>query len=195
MVSTIGSYVIAVGMLVFVANVIKTARTRQARRRTIRGRPTRSSGTQPHLRPHGTSTASHRSRARARCATCGERLAAGAATVIGPWARLLAVAAVFGTGLAVVSGAADWGTAHELLAALALPPIAGLVVLAWISARRLLPAALAALVLFGLAALLTAAGRPPRRRLARLRRVGAALRADVARTARRPAATSTTTSR
>jgi protoheme IX farnesyltransferase len=75
--------------------------------------------------------------------------------VVGPWARLLAAAAVFGTGLAVVSGAADWGTAHRLLAALALPPIAGLVVLAWISARRLLPAAVASLVLFGLAALLT----------------------------------------
>ena len=79
-------------------------------------------------------------------------------TPVGPWARLLAVAAVFGTGLAVVSGAAGWGTAHELLAALALPPIAGLVVLAWISARQLLPAAVAALVLFGLAALLTAPG-------------------------------------
>ena len=78
--------------------------------------------------------------------------------VLGPWARLLAVVAVFGTGLAVVSGAAGWGTAHRLLAALALPPIAGLVVLAWISARRLLPAAVAALVLFGLAALLTAPG-------------------------------------
>jgi hypothetical protein len=77
---------------------------------------------------------------------------------IGPWARLLAVAAVFGTGLAVVSGAADWGTAHRLLAALALPPTAGLVVLAWISARRLLPAALASLVLFGFAALLTSPG-------------------------------------
>ena len=61
-------------------------------------------------------------------------------------------------GLAVVSGAADWGTAHELLAALALPPIAGLVVLAWISARHLLPSALTSLVLFGLAALLTSPG-------------------------------------
>jgi protoheme IX farnesyltransferase len=81
-----------------------------------------------------------------------------AAAPVGPWARLLAVAAVFGTGLAVVSGAAGWGTAHELLSALALPPIAGLVVLAWISARQLLPSALASLVLFGLAALLTSPG-------------------------------------
>jgi protoheme IX farnesyltransferase len=78
--------------------------------------------------------------------------------VIGPWARLLAVAAVGGTGLAVISGAAGWGTAHDLLAALALPPLAGLVVYAWISARQLLPAAVASLALFGLAALLTSPG-------------------------------------
>jgi protoheme IX farnesyltransferase len=78
--------------------------------------------------------------------------------VIGPWTKLLAVLAVGGTGLAVISGAAGWDTAHRLLAGLALPPIAGLVALAWISARRLLPAAIAALVLFGLAALLTAPG-------------------------------------
>jgi protoheme IX farnesyltransferase len=75
--------------------------------------------------------------------------------VIGPWARLLALAAVAGTALAVVSGASDWGTAHELLSALALPPLAGLVVVAWMSARRLLPVSIAALALFGLAALLT----------------------------------------
>jgi protoheme IX farnesyltransferase len=75
--------------------------------------------------------------------------------VIGPWARLLALLAVAGTALAVVSGAASWGTAHDLLSALALPPLAGLVVIAWISARRLLPTSIAALVLFGLAALLT----------------------------------------
>ena len=45
-------------------------------RSTIRGWPTRSSGTQPHHRPNGTSTASHRSRAHGRCATCAQRLAA-----------------------------------------------------------------------------------------------------------------------
>jgi heme o synthase len=73
----------------------------------------------------------------------------------GPWTRLMAAGAVLGTGLAVVSGAAGWGTAHRLLAALALPWIVGLVVVAWISARRLLPAALTAFVAFGLAALLT----------------------------------------
>jgi len=74
---------------------------------------------------------------------------------MGPWARLLAVGALAGTALAVVSGAAGWGTAHRLLAALALPPLVGLVVLAWMSARRLLPVAALSLALFGLAALLT----------------------------------------
>ena len=75
--------------------------------------------------------------------------------LMGAWARLVALAAVAGTALAVVSGAAGWGTAHRLLAALALPPLAALVAIAWVNARRLLPAAVTALVLFGLAALLT----------------------------------------
>jgi len=75
--------------------------------------------------------------------------------VTGPWTRLLAAGAVAGTGLAVVSGAAGWDTAHRLLAGLALPWLVGLVVVAWVSARRLLPYATAALALFGLAALLT----------------------------------------
>ena len=76
----------------------------------------------------------------------------------GPWARLLSVCAVVATGLAVVSGAAGWHTAHRVLAGLALPPLVGLLVLAWISVRRLLPAAIAAIALFGLAALLTEPG-------------------------------------
>ncbi len=75
---------------------------------------------------------------------------------MGWWARLTAAGAVAGTGLAVVSGAAGWGTAHQMLAALALPPLAALVAIAWVTSRRLLPASLAALALFGLAALLTA---------------------------------------
>src|SRR4051812_30144128 len=74
---------------------------------------------------------------------------------VGIWARATALAAVGGTALAVVSGAAGWGTAHRLLAAVALPPLAALAVLAWVSARRLLPTALVALGLFGLAALVT----------------------------------------
>ena len=74
---------------------------------------------------------------------------------MGNWARLTALAAVAGTALAVISGAAGWDTAHRLLAALALPPLAALVATAWVTARRLLPPALVSLVLFGLAALLT----------------------------------------
>jgi protoheme IX farnesyltransferase len=75
--------------------------------------------------------------------------------VLGPWARVLGLAALAGTALAVVSGADDWGTAHRVLAAVALPPLVGLVVVGWFSARRLLPVAVTALVFFGLAALLT----------------------------------------
>jgi protoheme IX farnesyltransferase len=74
---------------------------------------------------------------------------------MGAWTRLTAVAAVAGTGLAVVSGAAGWGTAHRVLAAVALPPLAAIAATAWVNARRSLPGALAALALFGLAALLT----------------------------------------
>jgi heme o synthase len=73
---------------------------------------------------------------------------------VGPWARVLGCLALAGTALAVVSGADGWGTAHRVLAAVAVPPLVGLVVLAWLSARSLLPWASAALVLFGLAALL-----------------------------------------
>ena len=39
-------------------------------------------------------------------------------SVRGPWIRLMAAGAVAGTALAVVSGAAGWGTAHRLLATL-----------------------------------------------------------------------------
>ena len=74
---------------------------------------------------------------------------------MGNWTRLTALTAVAGTALAVVSGAAGWDTAHRLLAAVALPPLAALAATAWVAARRLLPAALVSLALFGLAALLT----------------------------------------
>ena len=74
------------------------------------------------------------------------------------WLRMCALGAVGGTGLAVVSGAADWGTAHRVLAALALPPLAAVVVAAWISRRRLLPASLVSLCAFVVAAALTAPG-------------------------------------
>jgi heme o synthase len=77
------------------------------------------------------------------------------AAVPGPWLRLTGLAASAATLLAVVSGAAGLHAAHRLLAALAVPPLVALVVSAWLSYRRLLPAALAALLSFGAAALAT----------------------------------------
>lgn len=76
----------------------------------------------------------------------------------GPWLRLTALFAALATLLAVVSGAASLGAAHRLLAALALPPLVALVVAAWVTHRDLLLPAGAALVLFGLAALVTMPG-------------------------------------
>src|SRR3989454_7721575 len=73
----------------------------------------------------------------------------------GPWLRLTALAAACATLLAVVSGAAGLDAEHRILAALAVPPLVALVIAAWLAHRRLLPSALAALVLFGAAALLT----------------------------------------
>jgi protoheme IX farnesyltransferase len=70
----------------------------------------------------------------------------------GPWLRLSALAAAAGTLLAVVSGAEGLGTAHRLLAALVVPPLAALVVSAWYAHRRLVPAVLAASALFAAAA-------------------------------------------
>jgi protoheme IX farnesyltransferase len=70
----------------------------------------------------------------------------------GPWLRLSALVAAGGTVLAVVSGAAGLGTAHRLLAALVAPPLAALVVSAWLAHRRLVAPALAATALFAAAA-------------------------------------------
>jgi protoheme IX farnesyltransferase len=60
--------------------------------------------------------------------------------------------------LAVISGAAELGATHDVLAALALPPLTALVIAAWLRHRQLLPYAVASLVLFGAAALVTAPG-------------------------------------
>ena len=79
-------------------------------------------------------------------------------TAPGPWLRLTALAASAATLLAVVSGAAGLGTAHRLLAALALPPLAALLVATWLSHRRLLAPVLVATGLFGVAALVTTRG-------------------------------------
>jgi protoheme IX farnesyltransferase len=73
----------------------------------------------------------------------------------GPWLRLTALVAAGATLLTVVSGAVGLGTAHRLLAALALPPIAALIAAAWVAHRQLLAPALTALGLFGAAALVS----------------------------------------
>jgi heme o synthase len=76
----------------------------------------------------------------------------------GPWLRLTAMFASGAVLLAVVSGAASLGAAHRVLAALALPPLVALVVAARLAHPRLLVPAVSALVLFGIAALVTAPG-------------------------------------
>jgi len=72
----------------------------------------------------------------------------------GPWLRVCALVAAAGAVVAVVSGAEHLGAAHRLLAALVAPPLAALLVSAWIAHRRLVPAVLAASALFAAAAAL-----------------------------------------
>jgi heme o synthase len=86
------------------------------------------------------------------------RGAAQSAPRPGPWLRLTALFAAHATLLAVVSGAASLGAAHRVLAALAVPPLVALVVAALLVHRHLLVPAVGALVLFGIAALVTAPG-------------------------------------
>src|SRR6188472_3960255 len=75
-----------------------------------------------------------------------------------PWLRLCALAASGATLLAVISGAASLGAAHQLLSALALPPLVAVAVAAWLGHRELVVPSLVAIGLFGLAALVTAPG-------------------------------------
>jgi protoheme IX farnesyltransferase len=70
----------------------------------------------------------------------------------GPWLRLTALVASAGTLLAVVSGAAHLGATHRVLAALVAPPLAALLVSAWLTHRALVPATLSAAALFTAAA-------------------------------------------
>ncbi len=74
------------------------------------------------------------------------------------WLRLTALGASAATLLAVVSGAASLGAAHQLLSALALPPLVAVLVAAWLGHRRLVVPALTSIALFGLAALITVHG-------------------------------------
>jgi protoheme IX farnesyltransferase len=76
----------------------------------------------------------------------------------GPWLRLTALLAAAGALLAVVSGAAGLGATHRLLAALVAPPLAALLVAAWLAHRRLVPAVLASSALVTAAAALHGSG-------------------------------------
>lgn len=76
----------------------------------------------------------------------------------GPWLRLTALVASAGTVLAVVSGASHLGTTHQLLAALVAPPLAALLVGAWLAHRNLVPGVLAASAFFTAAAALPGRG-------------------------------------
>jgi protoheme IX farnesyltransferase len=71
----------------------------------------------------------------------------------GPWLQLAALAGVGGALLAVVSG--TLGLGHEYVSALAVPPLAAVLVAAWSTYRRLLAPAALALAFFGAAAALT----------------------------------------
>ncbi len=73
----------------------------------------------------------------------------------GAWLRLTALAASAALLLAVVAGASGLGTAHRLLAALAVPPLVAIALAAWLCHRRLLVPAAVSLCLVGAAALAT----------------------------------------
>jgi len=73
-------------------------------------------------------------------------------TAPGPWLRLTALTAAAGTLLAVVSGASHLGTTHRLLAALVAPPLAALLVGAWLAHRDLVPGILTAAAIYAAAA-------------------------------------------
>src|SRR4029453_1964080 len=66
-----------------------------------------------------------------------------------PWLRLAAVGAPAATLVAVISGAASLGAAHQLLSALALPPLVAVLLAAWLGHRHLVVPALVSIVLFG----------------------------------------------
>ncbi len=72
--------------------------------------------------------------------------------------RVAALAGTTACALAVASGTFGWETAHQLLAALALPPLVAVAVAGWAAQRRLLVPSLAAVMLFGLAAMMTVPG-------------------------------------
>jgi protoheme IX farnesyltransferase len=76
----------------------------------------------------------------------------------GPWLRLTALAGAGATLLAVASGAFGFRTGHELLSALAIPPLVAVAVAAKLEHRQLLAPALTAAALFGAGALVPMPG-------------------------------------
>jgi heme o synthase len=76
----------------------------------------------------------------------------------GLWLRATALAGAHGCALAVASGTLGWHTAHRVLAALTLPPLVAAAVAASVAHRRLLMPSGAAVVVFGLAAVVTPHG-------------------------------------
>ena len=76
----------------------------------------------------------------------------------GPWLRTCALLAAAAAVLAVVSGEAHLGGTHRVIAALAAPPLAALLVSVWLSHRGLAPAVLGASALFAAAAALPGRG-------------------------------------
>jgi protoheme IX farnesyltransferase len=75
----------------------------------------------------------------------------------GPWLRLTAIGAVHGALIAVISGTIG-GDIHRAASFVAVPPLVALVVAARVAHPRLLPSSVAALGLFGAAALVTVPG-------------------------------------
>ena len=171
MISSIGAFTMAVGMLVFVVNVDQD----------VADGPR--AGNDPWLADtlewYATSPpppwnfdrdpVHHQRPAAARPAPPAR--AGGAAVTAGPGPACSRPAAVAGTGLAVVSGAADWHTAHRAARRRSrCRRSIGLLVLAWMSLRRLLPAARRlARALRRSPRCSPQPTRPPRRRGARLR--------------------------
>ncbi|MDQ3875607.1 MAG: heme o synthase [Actinomycetota bacterium] len=76
----------------------------------------------------------------------------------GLWLRLAALAGAAAVLAAVISGAVELGTGHQVLSALALPPLLAVLVASRVAYRALFPLAAAAFVLFGAASLVVAPG-------------------------------------
>jgi len=154
LISSIGSGVMAIGLLLFVVNVVQTSpRARRAVNDPWLADTLEWYTTSPP--PPQNFDHCRTSRAPGRSATCGGDWRRPVSRP-GPWLSLTAVFAGLSTLLAVVSGAASrWArriacSPHSPSAALAL------VVAAVLAHRRLLAPSVSALVLFGIAALVTA---------------------------------------